>query len=181
MRRSRIRSVVLLGLLVVGAAAPVVLAQSPRPQAPAVARTGDGRPDFEGVWNLATVTPLQRPDRFAGRPFMTDEEAKAFERQALRAAEGGRGDQNGMGGLNGPPINEFWKERGGPGDHRWQDADVARGRTPGWAHSSIDRGGPGSTASTHRIARPIRQPRRLLTERALFAQRLRTSVSGGCA
>ena len=112
MRRSRILPVVWLGLLAVGAAA-VAHAQSTGRPVSGIARTADGRPDFEGVWNLATVTPLQRPDRFAGRPFMTDEEAKAFERQASRAAEGGRGDQNGMVGLNGPPINEFWMERGG--------------------------------------------------------------------
>jgi hypothetical protein len=112
-RRSRIRSVIWLGLLAVGAAAPVAHAQTAGWPVSGIARTADGRPDFEGVWHLATVTPLQRPDRFAGRPFMTDEEAKAFERQALRAAEGGQGDQNGMGGLNGPPINEFWMERGG--------------------------------------------------------------------
>jgi hypothetical protein len=42
----------------------------------------DGHPDIEGVWNFATLTPLERPVRFAGKAFMTDEEAVEFEGDA---------------------------------------------------------------------------------------------------
>lgn len=38
-------------------------------------RTADGRPDFQGFWTTQTFTPLQRPDRYANQPFLTDEEA----------------------------------------------------------------------------------------------------------
>jgi hypothetical protein len=37
-----------------------------------VPRTPDGRPDLQGVWSFATLTPLERPAEFADKPFMTD-------------------------------------------------------------------------------------------------------------
>ena len=37
-------------------------------------RTSDGHPDLQGLWTTQTYTPLQRPDRFAGREFLTDQE-----------------------------------------------------------------------------------------------------------
>ena len=38
-------------------------------------RTADGQPDLQGKWTLATFTPLERPDRFGDREFLTEEEA----------------------------------------------------------------------------------------------------------
>ena len=38
-------------------------------------RTVDGQPDLQGRWTMATFTPLQRPERFADREFLTEEEA----------------------------------------------------------------------------------------------------------
>ncbi len=38
-------------------------------------RTPDGRPDLQGIWTTQTFTPLQRPERFAGQEFLTEEEA----------------------------------------------------------------------------------------------------------
>ena len=49
--------------------------------------TPDGRPDLQGVWTNATLTPLERPARFAGRPFMTEAEAGELESQAARTFE----------------------------------------------------------------------------------------------
>ena len=40
-----------------------------------VPRTPDGHPDLQGIWTTQTFTPLQRPDRLAGREFLTEEEA----------------------------------------------------------------------------------------------------------
>ena len=45
------------------------------------ARTADGQPDLQGYWTNATVTPLERPAEFAGREFMTDAEAAAYEKK----------------------------------------------------------------------------------------------------
>ena len=47
-------------------------------------RTKDGKPDLQGVYDLATVTPLERPADAAGRAVLTKEEAEAaaaYERQ----------------------------------------------------------------------------------------------------
>ena len=56
-------------------AAAVVAGQSPR----AVPRLADGHPDLQGVYDLATLTPVERR---AGSPLvLTDEDAKKLEQQ----------------------------------------------------------------------------------------------------
>ena len=53
-------------------------------QAPARAwitpRTPDGHPDLQGNWNVATITPVERPAEFGNRLVLTDAEATALER-----------------------------------------------------------------------------------------------------
>ena len=61
-------------------------------------RTHDGRPDLQGIWSYATLTPLERPDEFAGKPFLTDAEAKAFEQQTLTVQNRDRRDGEGPAG-----------------------------------------------------------------------------------
>ena len=41
-----------------------------------------GRADFEGIWNSATATPLERPARLKDKEFFTPEEAAEWEHQA---------------------------------------------------------------------------------------------------
>jgi hypothetical protein len=72
-----------------------------------VPRTPEGRPDLQGVWNFATVTPLERPAAFAGKQILTDEEIAAVEKQAAENT------------LDRPPApgnpgayNEFWRDDG---------------------------------------------------------------------
>ena len=48
-----------------------------------VSRTPDGQPDLQGNWTNATVTPLERPEELAGKEFLTDAEAAAFQKQKL--------------------------------------------------------------------------------------------------
>ena len=45
-------------------------------------RTPWGAPDLQGIWSGKTMTPLERPDRFAGREFLTDEEVAVLEGEA---------------------------------------------------------------------------------------------------
>jgi hypothetical protein len=43
-----------------------------------------GHPDFAGIWNSATATPLERPAQLKDKEFFTPEEAAEWERQAAR-------------------------------------------------------------------------------------------------
>lgn len=75
-----------------------------------VPRTPDGHPDFEGIWTNATITPLERPDKLAGKPTLSDAEATAFEKYAaseLASVDGASNHpllaaagSNGTGGYN---------------------------------------------------------------------------------
>jgi hypothetical protein len=72
----------------------VVAGQTSRPSASSkpsgsstkVPRMPDGRPDLQGVWTMATFTPLQRPPNLAGKEFFTEEEAENLAR--LLTADG---------------------------------------------------------------------------------------------
>jgi hypothetical protein len=46
-----------------------------------VPRTPDGKPDLQGVWTNATLTPLERPAAMAGKATVTDAEAAVFEKK----------------------------------------------------------------------------------------------------
>src|SRR5262245_10218918 len=56
-------------------------AQAPRPGAKPYSppRTPDGRPDLQGTYDLATLTPLERPAGANGN--LTEDEAAKLERQ----------------------------------------------------------------------------------------------------
>ena len=60
--------------------APAALAQSG-----SALRTPDGHPDISGVWDFRTVTPLERPEQFADKEFLTEEEVAAYEQERVRA------------------------------------------------------------------------------------------------
>ena len=45
-----------------------------------IPRTPWGTPDLNGVWNGNTMTPLERPDKYANKPFLTEQEAAALEK-----------------------------------------------------------------------------------------------------
>ena len=46
-------------------------------------RASDGRPDMQGVWDFATLTPLQRPRELATKSSLTEEEASQFVERLL--------------------------------------------------------------------------------------------------
>src|SRR5262252_3676362 len=85
----RVRSLVaLVGILAVGA---VVAANAQsgsaagrpntgRPAKWTTPRTPDGKPDLQGNFTFATITPLQRPAALNGKDVLSPEEAAAFEK-----------------------------------------------------------------------------------------------------
>jgi hypothetical protein len=78
-----------------------------KPTAASTLRTPDGQPDLQGLWNFATVTPLQRPSELAGKDVLTDEEVAAVETVAAQ----GRIDRAPREGDPGA-YNQFWFDRG---------------------------------------------------------------------
>jgi hypothetical protein len=67
-----------MGSALVGLVLAVALeAQAPRTPL----RTPDGHPDLQGYWYFGSATPLERPQEFEGKAFLSAEEAAAFERR----------------------------------------------------------------------------------------------------
>ena len=45
------------------------------------ARTPDGQPDLQGVWDAASMTPLERPLELGNKEFYTPQEMAAYEKK----------------------------------------------------------------------------------------------------
>ena len=65
---------------------PVAKAAGVKKSAP---RTAWGHPDLTGIWTGSTITPLERPGEFAGKEFLTEQEAADLEKRALGARADG--------------------------------------------------------------------------------------------
>jgi hypothetical protein len=100
-------------------------AASPQRSPSAVPRTPDGHPDLQGVYDVATLTPLERPAIFGNNLTMTDEQARRLEQAVAdrkdraslpsdgnRAAPpiGGDGSTGAAGNVGG--YNNFWIDNG---------------------------------------------------------------------
>ncbi len=76
-----------------------------------LAQQGARRPNFEGTWNSATVTPIERPAQLRDKPFFTAAEAAQFEREVAKRNEEPapeeRAKQKGTG-----TYNTFYREWG---------------------------------------------------------------------
>ena len=112
-------------LAIAAVAAAALQAQSPAGEAPGAAlRTPWGDPDLQGIWVGSTLTPLERPERYEGREFLTEEEVAALEdgavarnvRLAERPAE-----------TTTPGGSVDWREDGTPGFYNnfWLDGGTA--------------------------------------------------------
>ena len=73
----------------------------PRPAAPAAkARTAEGFPDLQGLYNTATLTPLERPD--PNKLVLSEAEAQAIEKTEAARIE--RAARPSDGGRDAPPV-----------------------------------------------------------------------------
>ena len=115
--RARVRVIVAAMVLALGTPALI--------EAQEIPRTPSGRPDLSGTYDIATLTPLQRPQRFGNTLELSEEEAAAvarqeFERNAQRneasdpnreaPPAGGDGSAGAAGNVGG--YNTFWIDRG---------------------------------------------------------------------
>ena len=89
-----------------------------------VPRTEWGQPDLQGVWNFSSDIPMQRPQRFGTRQFLTEEELEERRAQieANRAAADAAAaqlvlDPEAPEATSNPGgYNDFWIETAGLGD-----------------------------------------------------------------
>lgn len=101
MRMSTVSSVILCLTLAV----PILVTAAQTNQEPP-ARTPDGRPDLQGIWDYATLTPLERARQYAGSQFLTEEQAaRAFPSRSYEEIRPGRGEVDLDRG-----TNRFWHE-----------------------------------------------------------------------
>ena len=80
-------TVVVLGVLVLSTPLAGQLAPAADWDVP---RTPWGAPNLQGIWDSKSTTPLQRPEQYAEREFLTDDEIVALEEERARS-EGPQG------------------------------------------------------------------------------------------
>src|SRR4029434_4937874 len=72
-----------IALFVAAAQQSAAQVAKPSPNQPrSPAHTAWGHPDLQGIWDNHSITPLERPERFAGREFLTPEEVAELEKRA---------------------------------------------------------------------------------------------------
>jgi hypothetical protein len=121
----RSRYIAFVGVIVVLTFGLYLNAQTPKPAAKpyTLLRTLDGHPDLQGTYDLATLTPLERPNGM--KAVLTDDEAKRIEKdvsaraqaaglpispERLAPPKGGDGSTGAAGGVGG--YNNFWLDPG---------------------------------------------------------------------
>ena len=75
------------------------------------ARTPDGQPDLQGVWDAASMTPLQRPAELGNKEFYIPEEMTAYEKKRAQELNRDRRDGSAEADL-GRAYNDAWYDTG---------------------------------------------------------------------
>src|SRR5712692_6829555 len=68
-------------------------------------------PDIQGIWNFATITPLERPAELAEKEFFTEQEAAQYEKQVLERTNMDHRDGGARADIE-RAYNDFWWDRG---------------------------------------------------------------------
>jgi hypothetical protein len=107
--------VVLLGLalpVTLAAQAEKRAAAKPAPKPAATPRMADGKPDLQGTWDFAQLTPFERPDKLAGQSsFASDDEAEEFAQQRIETNNKDRRDGGAAADVE-RAYNDFWWDFG---------------------------------------------------------------------
>jgi hypothetical protein len=68
-------------------------------------------PDIQGIWNWATITPMERPNELAGKEYFTPEEAAKYENEVVTRNNKDRRDGSAESDV-GRAYNDFWWDSG---------------------------------------------------------------------
>jgi len=107
--RDRQGAVLLRAFVILSSLLAAIPAPGQKPWTPP--RTPDGKPDLQGIWNNATLTPMERPAQYAGKATLSEQEAVEFEKEELRSVDADRRDGSTVTDVN-RAYNEFWRDRG---------------------------------------------------------------------
>ena len=111
--RSLIKCSVVFLLAVTSISAQSAPAPAPAPKAGVIPRAADRHPDLSGIWSNATRTPFERPDVFAGKATISDDEARKWEaREKQRWEEGSKIDGGRPVSIEGGAYNVLFYDNG---------------------------------------------------------------------
>ena len=139
-----------IAVISVAAQSPPRPAPAAKPTGKAVPRASDGRPDLQGIWDFAQLTPFERPGEFAGKDALTDEEAETYAAQRVESSNKDRRDGSAAADVE-RAYNDFWWDFG----TRVANAAVAGRGSAGRPRAGHDRRGQGAC---RRGARQVREP-----------------------
>ena len=91
------------------AARPPSTSQARTTAAAKMPRTPWGDPDLQGVWNIATSTPLQRPAQFGEKLVLTEDEAAEFQEEVAENLTRDRRDGGPEADVN-RAYNDHWMD-----------------------------------------------------------------------
>jgi hypothetical protein len=97
--------------LVVVVAALLTAGLSGQTRKQPIPRTPDGRPDLQGTWDFAQLTPLERPSEFANKDTVTDQEVEEFAQRRVETANKDRRDGSAAADVE-RAYNDFWWDYG---------------------------------------------------------------------
>jgi hypothetical protein len=138
------RVILALGLLVLSTVAAAA-------QTSAAGRTPGGHhPDFQGIWANDTVTPLERPKRFADKEVLSEDEATEYEKDVIGRWRDKFGD---LEITTSGELDDVWQEYGKVVPTRRTSLVVDQVEVEGERHRS--RSGLGTATSGSRAPRGV--------------------------
>ena len=121
-----------------------------------------GVPDLQGVWDHGTATPLERPDRYEGREFLTAEEIAEANINATTFATSERRSELSAERDVGLAYNQFWWDRGLSDGRTALIIDPPNGKIPDRTPEAIE------LAEARRAAAPNREASENPEDRGLW-------------